>query len=249
VVDFVAGRLIESLRAGVHVLWLISGGSCIPIAVEVAKRLQKYNVSNLTVTLTDERYGLLGHADSNWQQLLDAGFVLPGATLVPLLGGQGRQAIAEKLAATLREFLGTGPQDIAISSGRSMGSLPSAHDPSLPLQNAESRRSVPLTKLCYTLGLFGMGSDGHTAGLLPGSSALESQELAADFTGPDFERITMTPAAIAKLDEAVLYAVGKTKHAVLAQLKRDVQLNQQPAQVLKHVPRLTVFNDYQGGDL
>ena len=38
--------------------------------------------------LTDERYGPVGHPDSNWSQLLQKGFDLPQAKLVPVLTGR-----------------------------------------------------------------------------------------------------------------------------------------------------------------
>lgn len=207
VVDFLTERLTQKLQEGKRVLWLVAGGSCAPLAVAVANRLQGEEVQLLTVTLTDERYGQPGHADSNWQQLLAAGFVLPGARLQPVLSGESREATVRAFDKTLRhEF-------------------------------AEAD---------YRIGLFGMGPDGHTAGLFPGSQALESQAFAVDFQGSDFERITMTTEAVKQLDEAVLYAVGAAKHTALSNLEKELQLEQQPAQILKSVPALTIFNDYKG---
>ncbi len=101
----------------------------------------------------------------------------------------------------------------------------------------------------YCIGLFGMGADGHTAGILPGSIAADSTKLVAGYTAADFERITITPAAIAQFDEAILYAVGPSKQTMLQNLADDLQLNRQPAQVLKQVPTVTIFNDYIGETL
>lgn len=77
-------ELFEPLQAGKKVLWLVPGGSNIPTAVHVMDQLSGYE-QNLYITLTDERYGLPGHADSNWQQLLDAGFSPGSATICPVL--------------------------------------------------------------------------------------------------------------------------------------------------------------------
>ena len=68
-------RTIEAkLDAGLKIFWLLSGGSFMPIEVEVAQRLSDHpGLKHLSVTLTDERYGPDGHQDSNWQKLLDAG--------------------------------------------------------------------------------------------------------------------------------------------------------------------------------
>lgn len=207
VATYLAGRIAEKLRSGQHVLWLLAGGSAIPVAVAAAAQLQGGNLSGLTITLTDERYGPVGHRDSNWKQLLDAGFSLPGATLHPVLTGAPLEETTEAFSAFLVETLG---------------------------------------QAGYHIGLFGMGADGHTSGLLPGCSALENPNMAAHYQGADFMRVTTTPAAIARLDGAVLYAVGEAKHEALSNLENELQLERQPAQVLKRVPEFVVFNDYKG---
>lgn len=76
------------LASGKKVLWLVTGGSSMPMAVEVSKRLQGPNLKNLSVTLTDERWGPVGHPDSNWQQLQNLGFKLDDANLYPVLQGK-----------------------------------------------------------------------------------------------------------------------------------------------------------------
>ena len=97
----------------------------------------------------------------------------------------------------------------------------------------------------YKIGLFGIGADGHTAGIKPHTVAVTSDEYAAQFEGEDFARVTMTPKAVALLDEVVAYAHGADKHGVLAQLLREeVPFEQQPAQVLKSVPTSILFSDF-----
>lgn len=98
----------------------------------------------------------------------------------------------------------------------------------------------------YKIGLFGIGADGHTAGIKPHAPAVDSGELASYFAGEDHERVTMTPKAIMQLDEAVVYAHGSEKHPVLYQLVHENRpLMEQPAQVLKNVQKVTVFCDWQ----
>jgi 6-phosphogluconolactonase/glucosamine-6-phosphate isomerase/deaminase len=98
----------------------------------------------------------------------------------------------------------------------------------------------------FKIGLFGMGSDGHTAGLKPGTSAVEASGWATDFDGNDFERITMTFDAIKQLDEVVIQAMGADKVAVLDTfIHEDIALASQPAQVLKLVSKSTLYTDYK----
>lgn len=206
VVDHVVKVLRKKLSNGDNVLWLVPGGSAISVAVEVAQQLQDTDLSNLTVTLTDERYGEVGHSDSNWHQLHQSGFHLPGATMVPVLHGHSVEETTSEFARHLQEYC----------------------------QGA-----------AYCIGLFGLGPDGHTAGILPDSPAVESTEWAVHYPA-NYLRITMTPPAIAALDEAVVYAMGEPKRQPLEQLQQDLSVDEQPAQALKKVSKLIIFNDQIG---
>ncbi|MEI7682794.1 MAG: 6-phosphogluconolactonase [Candidatus Saccharibacteria bacterium] len=207
VVDYLTGQIMGKLSEGLKVLWLVSGGSAVTIAAAVSQKLRGNDLTNLTVTLTDERFGPVGHKDSNWQQLHLANFHLPGATMVPVLHGHSLAETTSEFANNLQRFC----------------------------QGAS-----------YCIGFFGMGPDGHTAGILPGSSAVTSAEWAASYHAPGFTRVTMTPLAIAALKEAVVYAMGKSKQAALEGLLQDINFDKEPAQALKQVTKLTIFNDQIG---
>jgi len=105
VVSYLVKTLVEHLRAGERVLWLLSGGSAIKVELEVARELLGMPLELLSVSLIDERYGPVSHADSNWQQLEAAGFDLPGATLLPVLVGLGRDATVAKWGSSMDELL------------------------------------------------------------------------------------------------------------------------------------------------
>ena len=208
---FAANKLIEHLTKGERVLLLLSGGSGAAIAIDVAKRLININLSNLVVSMTDERYGLVGHKDENWQQLIDAGLNLPGATLYRPLIGQDIETTTEKFNNWL----------------------------------AEQFKSAD-----YKFGIFGMGNDGHTAGIKPNSDAVSSLNLAAFFKSEDFERITITLPTIRKIDEAVIQASGIEKRAVIRDLiYKDIPLNDQPAQILKIIPHAILYTNNQREEL
>lgn len=212
VVDYLVNVLTAHLDKGESVLWLIPGGSAINVAAAVSQRLAGQDLTRLHVTLTDERYGAVGHPDSNWLQLAETGFQLPGAQLYPVLSGENR---AETTAAYADYIEGQ-------------------------LQSCD-----------FKIGLFGMGPDGHTAGVLPGSPAVTDTRLAADYDAPNYQRVTLTPPALTRLDEAVVYAMGVDKKPALETLKTSLGLAEQPAQVLKRIPKLTIFNDQindEGGD-
>jgi len=205
-IDYIASTLRQHLEAGEHVLWLVSGGSVITLAVAVTRQLASAPVDHLTVSLADERPGPVGHADSNWQRLLNAGLNLPGARLHAVLAGAETAADT----TTFANFLD--------------------HE---------------LTANEFTLGLFGIGPDGHTAGL-PAQAAAVSDQPAAYYEAGDFKRLSMTPASIARLSEAVVYMSGEAKRPAFERFESDLPYAQQSAQALKAVPNLTVFNSFKG---
>jgi len=204
--DFISASILNQLKLNKKVLFLISGGSCIPVTVRIAEIIQDYPYKDLTIMLMDERYGDVGHPDSNWYQLMQKGFDLPNAKLITTLTGDDRIVTTKKFSERLGE----------------------------ELEEAE-----------YKIGLFGIGRDGHTAGILPGSEAVDSQELADTYITPTYSRITMTFKAIEQLDEAVVFAQGEEKWEVLENLQKDIPLDVQPSQILKKVPSLTIFTDYK----
>src|SRR5579859_6319182 len=105
VIDYLSRALKQHLGNKENVLWLVTGGSSIGIAATVSQRIKGSNLANLTVSLTDERYGPLGHPDSNWLQLEQAGFDLPAARLSPVLSGSEPQKSAEEFAGFLANSL------------------------------------------------------------------------------------------------------------------------------------------------
>ena len=208
--DFTVSAIKSQLQSGKRVLLFLAGGSAISVEIKIAEILRNNGdqnlLKNLTVTLTDERYGELGHVDSNWQQLAEKGFILPGAKLIPVLNGEDRNITVEKFNKNLNEEF-TGAE--------------------------------------YKIGLFGIGPDGHTAGILPESEATQSEDLAFGYDTATFSRITMTFKAIEKLDEVVVWAQGENKWWVIKDLmEKNINLEKQPAQILKKVPLLMIFSDY-----
>ncbi len=130
--EALAARLEHDLVNGQHVLWLVSGGSNIALSVHimdtVASKVED-KLINLTVALTDERYGLPGHQDSNWQQLRDAGFKPRGARIIlTLIPGLTFEDTASAYEQSLGKALATADSVIAQlgmgSDGHISGILP-----------------------------------------------------------------------------------------------------------------------------
>ncbi len=104
VAEYLAGKLLGQLGAGRTVLWLLSGGLVVDTAAAVTRILAGRDLSRLTVSLIDERYGPPGHPDSNWQKLAEGGALkLPGATLHPVLAGLSQPDTAAAFEAFLSQ--------------------------------------------------------------------------------------------------------------------------------------------------
>lgn len=103
-----------------------------------------------------------------------------------------------------------------------------------------------LAECDYALGIYGIGADGHTAGIKPTRSnddfaPFTSNELVLAYTGTDFKRITTTAAVINKLDDIYVYCCGTEKVGVLKALKTDVKSHKMPAQLLKEGKNVVIF--------
>ncbi len=204
-----AEKIDGSLKQGEKVLWLLSGGSNIPISVVAMNILRTRNtdgvLSNLAVTLTDERYGPVGHKDSNWQQLVDAGFIFTKTKLLPVLKNLS-------LEKTVMDY-DNGITDLFQWADKSIGQ-------------------------------FGIGNDGHIAGVLPHTSGVFDPGVAVSYEAPPFTRITLTLKTIQKISAVYAFVFGQSKKATLSHLQgENLSLNEEPSTVLKLLPEAYLYSD------
>lgn len=207
-----ADKILSYINDGKKVLWLVCGGSNISISVEVLnimkseldKEMKRYTLRNLTVSLTDERYGSINHPEANWRGLKDKGFDFEAVSTVPVLVGKSFDETTKLYGMSMRDAW-------------------SAND--------------------VHIGQFGVGTDGHIAGVLPRTVGVRSPGTVVSYDAGNFKRLTVTLATIEKLDVAYAFVYGESKRAALDNLKTDLTDEIQPAQVLKRVKDAEVFTD------
>lgn len=97
----------------------------------------------------------------------------------------------------------------------------------------------------FIIAQFGIGADGHIAGILPGSPAVSSQELCAGYHAEKFDRLTLTFSALKHINIAYACVYGDSKKSTLIQLHNtETPLSEQPCQILRHIPEAYVYTDY-----
>ena len=99
----------------------------------------------------------------------------------------------------------------------------------------------------YIIGQFGVGADGHIAGIKPQSPASMTQELVVGYQAEDFNRVTLTFTALSQIDEAVTFMYGADKQPVLDTLAEGTPYNlaEFPAGIIQPIAVSTVYNDYK----
>ena len=208
-----AARISGALIQGKKVLWLICGGSNIPTAVEAMKSI-KHSVpadklSLLTVGQTDERYGPIGHPDSNWKQMQDDGFDFDGVRFVPILVGKPLHETVAEYERAIAPIM-----DDTLASGG------------------------------LIVGHFGMGADGHIAGMLPHTPAVNDSRAVSGYEGAPFTRVTLTPPSLRKISAAYAFVFGASKRDAVRHLRdQDLSLDEEPAQILKELPDAQLYSD------
>lgn len=170
-----ADRLNRELTAHKQVLWLLSGGSNIGIEVAALAAVPDNLQANLTIMLSDERYGPYGHKDSNLQQLMDAGFEPRHAKVIPVIVPESLplKATATHYADNIRSAFAAADVRIAQlgmgSDGHIAGLLP--HTPAISATGevvsytTESYERISLTfealQRISAAYLFALGPDKH----------------------------------------------------------------------------------------
>ena len=204
-----AGVISEHLNAGRKALWLIAGGSNVPIAASIMAHIRKSvpveQMHLLTVSQTDERFGPLGHKDSNWQQMIEAGFDFNGITSVPIITGQSLNETVSRWSKQI---------EAAFDSNE------------------------------IIIGQFGMGADGHIAGLLPHSPAITAEGPVGSHTDEKFTRISLTPRMLECISTAYAFVFGDAKREAVMNLRdKKLSIDEEPAQILKSISDCSFYTD------
>jgi 6-phosphogluconolactonase len=100
----------------------------------------------------------------------------------------------------------------------------------------------------FDLQLLGIGEEGHTASLFPGSAALEEKQrwvLPVEVAATPRERLTLTPVVLDRGRNTFFLVAGSGKRAIIAALRgeRDPHVSPYPAARIQPQGRLLWFLD------
>jgi 6-phosphogluconolactonase/glucosamine-6-phosphate isomerase/deaminase len=95
------------------------------------------------------------------------------------------------------------------------------------------------------IGVFGLGEDGHTAGVKPGSPAVpDTAATVVGYDSPPFVRLTLTPQQLVQTNAAFVLAYGESKLETLQRLQQNSDsLEELPAKLLYDIQEVYVYND------
>ncbi|OHA15534.1 MAG: hypothetical protein A3H57_00240 [Candidatus Taylorbacteria bacterium RIFCSPLOWO2_02_FULL_43_11] len=202
--------LIKALKSGKRTLWTLPGGTNVPIANSVLRKIKEIlsesELKNLVIMQCDERYGPKGHKDSNWAQLLDLHFPIENIENYPLLVDLPLLQTAEKYGEIVKE----------------------------QFKKAE-----------IIIGQFGIGADGHIAGILPKSPALKATKPVVGYEkGGAFTRLSITPNYLLQITEAYVFAFGPSKREAIQKLKNNKEsVENLPAILFYEIPKVNFYTD------
>lgn len=215
-----ASQALSSLLAAAGdtpTLLMLSGGSAFSLLDLIPPEVLG---GQLTITVLDERYST-DPTVNNFAQLTQTAFyqaaLAQGARIISttVLPGESMEALRDRFDAALHAWKERHPKGVTIAT-------------------------------------MGIGPDGHTAGILPGDYDVEwnGEAWVVDYEVPKEvnqypKRVTVTKTFLKnQVDEAIVYAVGPTKHSFIRQLAEPNPTPQAfPAQVLKEMPAVTLFTD------
>lgn len=208
----IVSALVSSLNKGKKVLLLVSGGSSVGLASLVlnSQQLAGSDMNLLTIGQVDERFGEVGHDNSNWRGL------------------------SEK--TDVRDFK---ILPILTEDSNNLESTAQRYNDSLKKSVAENDEVA---------GIFGIGADGHTAGLLPRCPVFGSDELVGSYEADDYKRITISDGFFQHFTYGFGYAFGDNKYSAISDMLSDGPVEDIPARLLKVIPGFTLFTDFKGGD-
>ena len=83
------------------------------------------------------------------------------------------------------------------------------------------------------IAVFGVGTDNHTAGILPGSAAITAKTIIAAYDSAAFKRITITPEVFTHISTAFVYAEGESKQAAAQAIAETHDIASHPSQLIK----------------
>lgn len=102
----------------------------------------------------------------------------------------------------------------------------------------------------HIAAIFGIGPDGHTAGLLPHSPATsDTVSTVIGYSWQDYTRMTLGTSSLLQIDSAFVLAYGDNKKPALNRLRvNDETFEDLPAKLLYDIPEVTIYNNFITSD-
>jgi 6-phosphogluconolactonase/glucosamine-6-phosphate isomerase/deaminase len=102
----------------------------------------------------------------------------------------------------------------------------------------------------HIVAIFGIGPDGHTIGLLPGSPATtDAVSTVIGYSWQDYTRMTLGVSSLLQVNTAFVLAFGDAKKQALNRLRsNNDSFAELPAKILYDIADVTIYNDFISSD-
>lgn len=185
--------------------------------------------------LGDERCVSHSDGDSNYKMVSDtllSRISIPSTNVFPTINQDKDPGDSARIyEQTIKRFFRAPADELEILASDE-DAIPSWNQP----ESEEEEDEYPLTFPDFSLALLGLGPDGHTASLFPGTAALDEKEriCVANFV-PKLEafRLTLTRPTFAHCQKVFFLVAGAGKKEILKEVLFEPE-HEYPSQIVAH---------------
>ncbi len=96
----------------------------------------------------------------------------------------------------------------------------------------------------FSIGILGIGVDGHLAGILPNSPIINSNKIVDSYDSNDFQRISLTFKGLKLINQIFVVTQGQIKDKIIKEISVNQKnnINEIPANILKKLNSIKIYN-------
>ena len=117
----------------------------------------------------------------------------------------------------------------------------SSSDRAMTAYNYQQKLLQAQKKSEIIIAILGIGSDNHTAGILPGINIDNNNEIIVNYSSDKFERISISPSFFGSIDLLYAYVEGEEKEAAIDKFSEVLDPVDYPSQLIKKAKQYEIL--------